>query len=318
MSIPPLVSVCITTYRRPKSLLATLRSVLDQTYGHFELLVVDDASPDNTMAVVQPFLRNDRRVRYERHDSNRGLAAARNTAIREARGKYFTFCDDDDQWEDNFLAEFVSTAEKHDKSWCFCCGNRRWQGGKAVSTIPKQQEMLLADAIRVGYTPPTASQFYFTQTVRDCGGYDERVASGVDHDLWISLSIRNVKLMFIDQCLAFPNKLSAQSSGEGERMTNSYEKRMAGMEASFRIWQDKMIEYYGDDFYEEFVKRYRLLLEFRFLLAHLKSLDMRTATHILVRSDRRARLLIGVLREIFRRAVRRRKQTTRLTPQMRR
>jgi len=93
----PLVSVVIPTYNRASLLERALRSVFNQTYNNLEIIVVDDASSDETSDVVKTI--HDERVRYLRHDTNRGGSAARNTGIRAACGEYIAFLDDDDEWE---------------------------------------------------------------------------------------------------------------------------------------------------------------------------------------------------------------------------
>jgi glycosyltransferase involved in cell wall biosynthesis len=86
----PTFSVIITTYARPRYLSEAVRSVLDQTVADFECLVVDDASPEPAETCEDP------RVRVIRRASNGGPAAARNTGLDQARGRFVTFLDDDD------------------------------------------------------------------------------------------------------------------------------------------------------------------------------------------------------------------------------
>jgi glycosyltransferase involved in cell wall biosynthesis len=91
----PIVSVILPTYNRAHLLDRAIRSVLNQTYHDFELIVVDD-STDNTNEVVRSF--NDPRIRYIRKQKKRSAAAARNIGIRAAKGEYLAFQDSDDEW----------------------------------------------------------------------------------------------------------------------------------------------------------------------------------------------------------------------------
>ena len=93
---PPTVSVIIPTYNRAHLVGRAIRSVLNQTYQDFELIVVDDGSTDNTGEVVRSF--NDDRIKCIRHEENKGGGAARNTGIRAAWGEYIAFLDSDDEW----------------------------------------------------------------------------------------------------------------------------------------------------------------------------------------------------------------------------
>lgn len=90
----PLVSVIIPTYNGASFLGRAIRSVLDQTYSNLELIVVDDMSPDNTGEVVKQF--EDARVKYIRHDVNKGASAARVTGRRNSSGDILAFLDQDD------------------------------------------------------------------------------------------------------------------------------------------------------------------------------------------------------------------------------
>lgn len=105
----PLVSVILPTYRRPHLLGRAMRSVLAQSYRNLELIVVDDASPDDTAERVAACV--DPRVRYFRQDHNSGASAARNRGIREAQGEYLAFQDDDDVWLLDRLAAQVQQLE---------------------------------------------------------------------------------------------------------------------------------------------------------------------------------------------------------------
>jgi len=110
----PLVSVIIPAFNAATNIRQTLNSVLAQTYQETEVIVVDDGSSDATSAVVEEFVTKDARFQLVQQ-SNAGVRAARNTAIRKARGKYIAPLDADDYWFPEKLEKQVACAEQ--------CGN---------------------------------------------------------------------------------------------------------------------------------------------------------------------------------------------------
>lgn len=106
---PPLVSICIPTYRGAAFLPATIESVLRQSYGDFEIWIVDDASPDDTSEVVSAF--DDKRIHYLRNERNLGPNGNWNRCLELARGKYYKLLPQDDLLEPESLAEQVSILE---------------------------------------------------------------------------------------------------------------------------------------------------------------------------------------------------------------
>ena len=92
----PCVSVVLATHNRARLLPHAIRSIINQTFTDWELIIIDDASHDDTEKVVRDFIRNDARIRYHRHKNNSGLAVARNTSFQLARGRYIALQDDDD------------------------------------------------------------------------------------------------------------------------------------------------------------------------------------------------------------------------------
>jgi glycosyltransferase involved in cell wall biosynthesis len=93
----PLVSVVLPTHNRSATLPRAIRSVLDQTYEHLELVVVDDASDDGTAELVRAF-DDDARVQFLHLDTRGGPGRARNVGIRESAGELVAFQDSDDEW----------------------------------------------------------------------------------------------------------------------------------------------------------------------------------------------------------------------------
>lgn len=101
----PLFSVIIPLYNKEKYIEKTIQSVLDQNFRDFEIVVVNDGSTDNSAVIVARM--HDPRIRLITKE-NAGVAAARNTGIRSAEGKYICFLDADDLWEKDFLETVYS------------------------------------------------------------------------------------------------------------------------------------------------------------------------------------------------------------------
>ena len=101
----PSVSVVLPTYNRADTLGRAIESVLAQTFDHFELIIVDDGSTDSTDTVLAGL--DDRRIRVVRSALNRGVSAARNIGIAQARGDFIAFQDSDDVWRPHKLARQV-------------------------------------------------------------------------------------------------------------------------------------------------------------------------------------------------------------------
>ena len=106
-------SVIIPVYKVEKYVKQCIESVVNQTYPDFEALVVDDCGGDNSMSIVKKYAKNDKRIKILTHDKNRGLAAARNTALNAARGEYIVCLDSDDWMDKNCLSTLEAVFAQH-------------------------------------------------------------------------------------------------------------------------------------------------------------------------------------------------------------
>jgi glycosyltransferase involved in cell wall biosynthesis len=118
MNQSPFFSIVIPTFNRAKFIDATLRSILSQTYPHYEIIVVDNCSTDNTLEVLQPFIRAGQ-IRFIQHDQNYERACSRNTGMNAARGDFLTLLDSDDFMYPNNLADAADYAQAHPDIKCF-------------------------------------------------------------------------------------------------------------------------------------------------------------------------------------------------------
>lgn len=107
-----LVSIIMPSYNTASFIAESIQSVLAQNYKDWELIIVDDCSPDNTDEVVRPYL-SDTRIRYLKNDKNSGAAVSRNRALREAKGKWIAFLDSDDLWMPDKLSKQIRFMENN-------------------------------------------------------------------------------------------------------------------------------------------------------------------------------------------------------------
>lgn len=126
LSSSPSVSVIVPLYNKRNTLQRTLRSILDQTFGDLELLVVDDESTDGSLEEVSKF--SDPRVRILTQ-KNAGPGAARNHGMRESHAPLVAFLDADDEWLPDFLHSTVTWLEQNPECDAACSG-RFWDPGR--------------------------------------------------------------------------------------------------------------------------------------------------------------------------------------------
>ncbi len=112
----PLVSIGIPTYNKPEGLRKTLERITGQTYKNLEIIVADDGSSRSTETerVVQEFLKTDSRIRFYRHDTNKGQVYNYNFVLEHATGEYFMLAADDDIFELFYIEECLDVMRKRD------------------------------------------------------------------------------------------------------------------------------------------------------------------------------------------------------------
>ena len=202
MNDQPTVSVVIPAYNRADSLADAITSVSAQTFRDLEIIVVDDGSTDGTRTVVERL--TDDRIRYVRHDVNKGANAARNTGTGEARGRYVAFQDSDDYWHPEKLQKQVDACEASAAKACFCAFNRHV--GAASTRIPKQSYAIppgsndLQRQVSRGSFISCQTLMVDRELLLSLGGFDESLTRLQDWELCIRLS-QSTAFDFLDEVL---------------------------------------------------------------------------------------------------------------------
>lgn len=235
----PVVSVVIPTHNRSQLVARAIRSVQRQTYAKLEIIVVDDASNDDTAAVVQSIA--DPRIRYVRHERNRGGAAARNTGICAATGDYIAFLDDDDEWEPAKTSTQLQALATCDV--VLCTGDKTPGAGRAGHEVVGLDDLRFGRFTAGGTGVLMAKAHVLRQTM-----FDDTLPRYQDWDLFIRIALKH-KVQYLDLPLVRYN------DGDHFRITNSVIKMpTAELEQQFRMLR-KHKDFFGPRLFRRHMSR---------------------------------------------------------------
>ena len=189
----PLVSVIMPTHNRPQQLQRAVASILGQTYQDFEIIVINDAGCDVESELVG--LNVAGRISYVRHAVNRGLAAARNTGLKLARGKYIAYLDDDDRYLPDHLETLVRFLETHNERVAYTDAWRVHEQRQEDQYVETKRDVPYSydfDATRLLISNyfPVLTVMHERACLEAVGVFDESLTSHEDWDLWIRISRR--------------------------------------------------------------------------------------------------------------------------------
>lgn len=232
----PFVSVIVPTYNRAHLLPRALRSVTHQTFSHFELIVVDDGSTDNTREVVEQV--GDPRVRYIRLPANQGVAAARNRGMRAARGELIAFLDSDDEWMPQKLSSQVALFRRSsDRIGLTYTGVETvdHRGGRRVDT-PRhrgdiQDDILLRNVLHGG----GSSVMIRRSAMEAAGEFDEDFVAIEDYEYWVRVASR-----FHVDFVAEPLLRYHDPIGREDRKSLNIQENLAARECFYQKYRTRM------------------------------------------------------------------------------
>jgi len=184
-----MVTVIISTYNRSTLLGRAMESVLGQTYRNFELIVVNNASSDNTEEIVHNF--KDERIRYVCHKENKGGPAARNTGIKLAEGEYIAFLDDDDEWYTEKLEKQLEKMQiVQSNVGVIDCGFEQVREGRSsgVQHIPECRGDLRKELLEGSVIGSVSKPLIKAECFSKAGLFDEELTSCQDWDMWKRIS----------------------------------------------------------------------------------------------------------------------------------
>jgi teichuronic acid biosynthesis glycosyltransferase TuaG len=221
--IKDLVSIITPIYNAESTLKNTLECILSQTYKEWELILVNDASTDQSKTIAQAYLKKDKRIKWIDLAQNSGAAKARNFAIDQATGQYIAFLDSDDTWDSTKLEKQLKFMK--DNAYAFTFTAYRTTRGRIIKAplVLNYKELIVNN--QIGCLTVIVDR-------RSTGDFmmpDYR--KGQDHLTWLMLMKRGIKAYGLNEVLATytegnSNSLSGNKLKAAKRQWFNYRKAL--------------------------------------------------------------------------------------------
>lgn len=217
----PLVSVIVPNYNHAAYLYKRLRSVLDQTYTNFECIVLDDASTDNSVEIIQDFLAKDERISFIASDKNSGSPFIQwNKGVQLAKGAFIWIAESDDVADTRFLETMVKQLDENPAAaLAYCQSYKMDSSGNITGSWLEWTDDMDADLFKADFkmngipyierflvnrnTIPNASAVVFRKAVyNEIQGANETIPTSSDWLTWLKMLL-NYNLVFVAKSLNF-------------------------------------------------------------------------------------------------------------------
>ena len=192
-----LVSIVLPTFNGKKYIEDSINSILNQTYKNFELIIINDASTDETLDIVNKFTSKDARIKVFSNDTNKKLPRSLNIGFGHAKGDYFTWTSDDNIYLPNALETMVKELDQNPNlSFVFSCEKFIDESGKVLGerSVPKDLDDIYSKNI-------ISACFLYTKEVHvTLDGYDENKFLVEDYDFFLR-AYMNFEFKYISDSL---------------------------------------------------------------------------------------------------------------------
>ena len=282
----PLVSIVIPAYKVARYIEETLESVFAQTFTDFEVIVVNDGSPDSEEfeSAIKPYLG---RIRYLKQE-NSGASVARNTGVQAARGEFIAFLDADDLWLPTYLEEQIRFIRE--RGCDLACADATFFGDSAadertymealMSDAPPAGDVTFLQLVDAERSLITSGVVARRQPIIQVGLFDELLRNAQDLDLWLRLARQGARLSYQRRVLlryrCRPDGLTGDAVNSHLRELRIFDK----IEQSYDLSPQERAEVLA------VITNRRALLEFELGKLYAARGDGRQARESFVRADR--------------------------------
>lgn len=283
------ISVIIPTYNDSQHLTRAIDSVLRQTIDVHEIIVVDDASTEDISPILTQY--DDDRIRVERHQTNRGGSAARNTGIKLATGDYLAFLDADDEWLESKLERQLDVLESRSDEWVAVHCDREYQLSLTsrlgyflsamigVRTDPPKEggEELIKDILLINLSTGASTLMVTKELTEAIGGFDPEFPRHQDWEFLIRV-LQHGKLAYVDLPLVIKHGTGRPDASVHEEakelLLTKFDNEVTTLEAKGHpirlVQQIHLAKLYLED--GEFTSGYRRIPRWRLRLSDYLSL----------------------------------------------
>jgi len=209
-----LVSIITPCYNSANYIEETINSVINQTYTHWEMLIVDDGSTDASVEIIKSYLIKDTRIQLFENTKNIGAAHTRNIGIKNAKGKFIAFVDADDMWYENKLEVQVEFMKKNDLSFTYTHYNELHLDNTIVSNKTFISQLSYKDMLKSNFIGCLTAMYN-----QDILGkiYMPLIRKRQDYGLWLRL------LKITDKAYGINTPLSLYRISENSMSSNKME-----------------------------------------------------------------------------------------------
>jgi glycosyltransferase involved in cell wall biosynthesis len=211
----PLVSIIVPCYNQQQFVAECLKSILAQTYTHWQCIVINDGSTDDTEAVVKHTIRGDDRFTYL-YQPNAGVSAARNVGLARATGDYIAFLDGDDWWHPEFLEKMMALATPH--GLVVCNTEVQWPNGRTTRLLnsPKRDDFTFTTFLQnwdASFTPAIHSAL-ISKTLVGSFTFVEGLHGWEELVLWLHILKQPVTVNLEQEVLSYYRKHATSNTNQ--------------------------------------------------------------------------------------------------------
>ena len=221
-----MVSIVIPTYKRPHFLDRLLKSIASQTFKKFEIIVVDDCSPNynDYVLVIEKYKKNLKEFKFLRNSENRGAPYSRNRGIKEAKYDLIALVDDDDEWLPKKLEMQFEIFKNNNENLglVYTWTDAIDENGKVVYKYRSEIEGNPKKEILKECFIPSPSVMVRKKAIIEAGLFDEKMPSCQDWDMWTRIIMKGYEVKVVKEVVTIYHKHREGNIGLSERAKEGY------------------------------------------------------------------------------------------------